>query len=31
VTGRAWMTSEDFGGLIRVTVAVENTTEVDAG
>ena len=31
VTGRAWMTSEDFGGLIRVTVAVENTTGVDAG
>ena len=31
VTGRAWMTSEDFGGLIRVTVAVENTTEVADG
>jgi hypothetical protein len=31
VTGRAWMTSEDFGGLIRVTVAVENTTAVDDG
>jgi hypothetical protein len=31
VTGRAWMTSEDFGGLIRVTVAVENTTDVEEG
>ena len=31
VTCRAWMTSEDFGGLIRVTVAVENTTEVADG
>jgi hypothetical protein len=31
VRGRAWMTSEDFGGLIRVTVAVENTTEVAEG
>jgi hypothetical protein len=31
VTGRAWMTSEDFDGLYRVTVAVENTTEVDDG
>ena len=31
VTGRAWMSSEDFDGLYRVTVAVENTTEVDEG
>jgi hypothetical protein len=31
VTGRAWMTSEDFGGLLRVTVAVQNTTEVADG
>jgi hypothetical protein len=28
VTGRVTMTTEDFGGLLRVTVAVENTTEV---
>ena len=28
---RAWMTSEDFGGLVRVTVAVQNTTEVADG
>jgi hypothetical protein len=27
VEGRVTMTTEDFGGLIRVTVAVENTTE----
>ncbi len=31
VRGRAWLSTEDFGGLIRVTVAVENTTEVDDG
>jgi hypothetical protein len=31
VRGRAWMTTEDFGGLVRVTVAVENTTEVADG
>jgi hypothetical protein len=31
VEGRVSMTTEDFGGLIRVTVAVENTTEVDDG
>jgi hypothetical protein len=31
VSGRAWMTTEDFGGMIRVTVAVENETEVEEG
>ena len=31
VTGRVSMTTEDFGGVIRVTVAVENTTEVSDG
>jgi hypothetical protein len=31
VSGRAWMTAEDFGGLHRVTVAVENETEVAEG
>jgi hypothetical protein len=31
VQGNAWFTTEDFGGLIRVTVAVENTTPVDDG
>jgi hypothetical protein len=28
--GRAWMETEDFGGLTRVTVAVENTVDVAA-
>jgi hypothetical protein len=31
VHGRAWLTSEDFGGVHRVTVAVENTTPVPEG
>jgi hypothetical protein len=31
VSGRAWLTTEDFDGLQRVTIAVENTTEVPEG
>jgi hypothetical protein len=31
VSGRAWLATEDFGGLHRVTVAVENATEVAEG
>jgi hypothetical protein len=31
VTAHAWLGTEDFGGLHRVTVAVENTTEVGDG
>jgi hypothetical protein len=31
VRGRAWLQTEDFGGLRRVTVGVENTTEVAHG
>jgi hypothetical protein len=31
VQGRVTMGTEDFGGLIRVTVAVQNTTEVPGG
>jgi hypothetical protein len=31
VEGRVLMTTEDFGGLLRVTVAVENTTKVAEG
>jgi hypothetical protein len=31
VRARAWLATEDFGGLRRVTVAVENTTEVPEG
>jgi hypothetical protein len=31
VAGRVWMTTEDFGGMLRVTVAVENETEVEDG
>jgi hypothetical protein len=31
VVGRVTMTCEDFGGLMRVTVAVENATEADPG
>jgi hypothetical protein len=31
VSGRVWMTSEDFGGMHRVTVAVENATVVPEG
>ena len=31
VDGRVRMTTEDFGGLVRVTVAVDNTTAVSEG
>ena len=31
VRGRAWMSTEDFDGIVRVTVAVENETHVPDG